>query len=118
MTQQSAFVSYWQYAAADLALDVIAPFTVSLANASFEIPVLLRNFGGRLGMLLTTDYEQLKPFAATLVDAGYGYSVLSEPAVGEAYSREGIIEVLADWGWSGPAHERPGWLVNPPAADA
>jgi hypothetical protein len=117
MTDQSSFVSYWQRAAADLGLEIVAPFTVRVADASFEIPVLLRNFGGRLGMLLTTDYQQLKLFASALVDAGYGYSVLSDPNAEETYSREGILEVLTDWGWTGSDHERPAWLPGPPASD-
>lgn len=118
MAEESAFVSYWQQAATDLGLEIVAPFTVNLADGILDVPVLLRNFGGRLGLLLTTDYQQLEPFESEVVDAGYGFAVLSEPMAGETYSRKDILEVLSDWGWAGSDHERPARLpAAPPPED-
>jgi hypothetical protein len=103
--------SMWREAASDLGLEIVAPFSAHLGPAGrVDVAVLLRDFGADRGMLLVSDYTTVEQHAQRLVEAGFGYSVMSEPDPSERYSRDYIIEILEDWGWSGPPDRRPTWL--------
>lgn len=116
-TSESPLLSEWLHVATDLGIEVDGPVTVSLpSGASIHALVLVRHFGGAEGMLVLRDYELVKNLIDEIVQAGYGFSIMGEPAVGEEYSREVYIEVLADWGWYGPDSEQPVWLPTAPAA--
>jgi hypothetical protein len=58
-------------------------------------------------MLLADSYESFGSAAETLVEAGYGYSVLGAPS--DAPNAADVIDVLQDWGWSAPS-PLPAWL--------
>ena len=107
-------VAHWKSAAADLGLELEAPFEWTLApGRRIRVPLLLHNFGGVEGMLiLSRPAESEGVERDELSHAGFGYSVMSEPRRDEAYSRAVVIDVLSDWGWTGAAAERPAWLVN------
>jgi hypothetical protein len=61
-------------------------------------------------MLVDADYSIISPHIQTLRENDFGYcgNVGGAP---EAYQRADMIEVLTDWGWSGPADKRPDWLT-------
>jgi ActR/RegA family two-component response regulator len=100
---------YWADAAEDLRLSVDAPFSVAIPTGeSFEFIARLRYFGAENGMLLLSDYGAIATHSEALVALGYGYSTLSDPC--EPYEREMCLELLRDWGWSGPAQDTPDWL--------
>ncbi len=63
-------------------------------------------------MLLVEDFNQIALNADDLIAAGYGVSVLNGVDVDEPYDRDVIIEVLADWGWSGDKEKKPIWLKD------
>jgi len=112
---ESRLPAKWKKVANDLGLDVVAPFELILASGvRARVPVLIRHFGGPKGMLIVADYsDSLRTgWAEEAVQAGYGFSVMSEPEAGEEYERDVSIEVLADWGWHGPVSERPAWLTH------
>jgi hypothetical protein len=72
--------SAWHEAAADLGLDIVAPFVVELGpDEQPTVDALLRGFGAQLGMLIVSDYEVIAPFAKRLVEAGFGFSAMSAP---------------------------------------
>jgi hypothetical protein len=103
-------VEAWTEAGRDLGLEIVAPFEVSLASGTrIRVPVLLRHFGAREGMLLVAESKIIWEARDEIVESGYGFSVLGGSSF-EQYARDTFIEVLRDWGWSGPESEQPGWL--------
>ena len=101
----------WEKAASDLGLEIVSPFELVLASGtSIQVPVLLRRFGASKGMLLLSDFSLISDWTDEIDEAGYGFSVLSEPGITNAYVREDLIEVLRDWGWAGPPEDQPPWL--------
>ncbi|MGN6726418.1 MAG: hypothetical protein ACTHLZ_10900 [Tepidisphaeraceae bacterium] len=105
------FQQQWADHASRFSLDVTIPFRVVVDRHEIEIPVLLKQFGGRRGMLLVTRYGLIRDYADRLVTMGYGYSCLSEPGSTSQTDDVGFVEMLQDWGWSGDAPE-PGWLTR------
>lgn len=113
MDDREQLLHLWRWAADDLGLELDAPFEVTLDSGVTLTPVLrLRNFGATMGMLLFTDYGPVAPHAAELTEAGFGFSVLPAPELDAPYEREGFIDVLADWTWSGTRSEIPQWLLD------
>ena len=93
----SKLVQEWMRAARDLGLRVIAPFTVELSSgARIEVEFLLKDFGALNGMLIVTDFSRIAPYSKEILEAGYGFSTLSEPHEIEPYNRDDFIEVLRD----------------------
>jgi len=106
------FASWWRRLAANAGLEVVAPFDVRLGpDRVVRVPVLLKHFGPRLGMLLVTNFASLSSVHEELVAAGYGYSTLSPPRqdVPPALT-DGLKSIFEDWGWSGPLERKPHWL--------
>ena len=100
----------WLKASQDLGLRIQAPFRLVMrTGVTVAARLHLSDFGAVNGMLIFTNYSDLRPHAEEVVAAGYGYSTLSEPSQGEHYDRARFVEMLQDWGWSGPEHLRPGW---------
>jgi hypothetical protein len=111
----SRLAEEWALIADALGLGIIAPFTLHLpSGAIVEADVLLQQFGFSKGMLLFTNSEQICEDRDEIVRAGYGFSVLSEPASPTDWDLESIIDVLRDWTWAGDADEAPAWLRKPP----
>jgi hypothetical protein len=111
--EASPLLAKWRRAASDLGLDVVGPFEVILLSGTcLQAPVLIRCFGGANGMLLIFSYESVKERSSEILQAGYGFSVVSMPDLDEDYDREIFVEVLSDWGWSGAEAERPAWLTR------
>jgi hypothetical protein len=98
---------YWQHAARLLGIRVTAPFNLSLGVLSIPVAACVPDFGAERGMLLVSDFASIEPHLPAICAAGYGYSVLSAGTSGPM--RAELIELLADWGWSGPGSE-PKWL--------
>ena len=106
----SPFQQLWSDRASRYGLSVAIPFSLSLDGETLGIPVLLREFGARNGILLVTDYAQIGPYADRLVERGYGYSCLSEPSEPHEEDDDAtLLDMLHDWGWSGDSAPPP-WL--------
>ena len=107
----SKLIQLWQMAAKDLGLNIIAPFTLELSSAvKIEAELLLKNFGASKGMIVFNKYDQVAPYVDEIVNAGYGFSVLEEPDKNRKYIKNGFIEMLGEWGWSGCRDKKPSWL--------
>ena len=105
--------SAWKNAATQLGLQVEVPFVLCVASGELEVPVLLKDFGDRQGMLIFTNWNAFAPFAEESARMGYGYSCLSEPRVdelGDGYTK-GVVGMLEDWGWAGNGSP-PEWFRN------
>jgi hypothetical protein len=100
----------WIAAAKDLGIEVRVPYTVSLENGvRVEADVLVRHFGARHGMLLSSlDDDVFEGSDDAIVRNGYSWSLLCTSY--RTYDRDYFIEALRDWGWSGVTENRPSWL--------
>ena len=110
-------IDEWRKAAADLGLMIEAPFFLQLRGGRIEVRLLLRHFGAANGTLIVTDFSVIRPFEDQVVALGYGYSTLSEPSSPVTYERDTFVEILCDWGWSGPEEKRPAWCVESDVKD-
>jgi hypothetical protein len=68
---------------------------------------LIRGLGGKKGMLIFRDVSELGGSQVDLVNAGYGYSVLSDPCPSEAFVLADYQDMFVDWGWSGKPNLKP-----------
>jgi hypothetical protein len=110
---KSRLVALWEEAASDLGLEIVTPFELTLASgARILVPVLVHHFGALKGMLVLSDYSLIRSVIEEITQAGYGFSVLSEPNEARVYVRVDYIKLLMDWGWAGPESSKPLWL-NP-----
>ncbi len=101
----------WRLIARDLGLNTIVPFQLPTGDQEkLDIPVLLKDFGARNGMLIVTDYSTIEPHLTFIANQGYGFSTLSEPNESGSYDQDSIFELLRDWGWSGAPEKRPVWI--------
>jgi hypothetical protein len=105
-------VAFWQYVAKDLGLEIVAPYGAVFPDGSrVTVSALVKKFGGPLGMLVDPDWDLLAPHINMMSESGYGYSAMSTGPV-DLYSREGIIDVLNDWGWTGEKEATPSWYTG------
>jgi hypothetical protein len=103
---------FWRRVSDDLALDIATPFeAVLLDGTKLSVSAFVRNFGPPRGMLIAAEQDQLKGCEKKIIESGFGYSTNLGNAP-EQYDRASMIDVLNDWGWSGPEERRPAW-VNP-----
>jgi hypothetical protein len=61
-------------------------------------------------MLIVRDSDDVWDSRDALWNAGYGYSVLDEPAAAAQFDLQSYQEMFSDWGWSGAPDKRPGWM--------
>jgi hypothetical protein len=91
----------WREAAAQLGIEVVAPFEV--AGVSF--PAYLPDFGGPQGMVITGLTSSAEGEAAAASEAGVYLSRVSD---GYAEFDCGQFQAaLDDWGWYGAGREAP-----------
>ncbi len=105
--------SAWRQACADLGVQFSAPFVATATDGlSHAYLGLVHNFGGTRGTLICmTDGECPKlPMDST---TGYYLSLLGESYA--VYERQLFVDTLNDWGWCGPADQRPPWFTGEPS---
>jgi hypothetical protein len=103
-------VQFWKRVAKDLRIEIEAPFRLALpGGANLYVSALVKHFGRARGMVVDADYSIISPHIAALVEQDFGYcgNVGGAP---EIYDRTSMVEVLTDWGWSGPSDNKPDWL--------
>ena len=79
-------------------------------KSSFETLPLLKNFGGKNGMLLFPDGSKVLPHHDILLDQGYCYSVIGSPSLEIENFESDLISLLKDWSWTGAQCDKPRWL--------
>jgi hypothetical protein len=110
---ETPFACLWKCAAADLGFRLLLDYDAHLLRAaSVRVAACVPEFGAPKGMLIVHDFDTIVNLADEIVAAGYGYSTIRAPKVGAEYDRESFVEMLADWGWSGPANTTPAWLIE------
>jgi hypothetical protein len=105
-------IEEWEMVRDDLGIEIVAPYVVDLGDGKkLSVPILVKHFGHKQGMLVVSDFQDLKPYENQVWAMGYGMSVLEEPT--EPYDREVMIELLSDWGWTGDPARKPAWVRDP-----
>ncbi len=100
-----------QRAARELGLRVVAPYDFDLRpRLQIHAAALLPELGAPKGMIIFDRHEDLAGMSAELLEAGFGYSVLSDPAPSESYDLNSFIEMFSDWCWAGIDDTRPDWM--------
>lgn len=100
-----------QHGASKLGVRVEFDFRPTLAHVPNLTPVArLPDFGAPNGMLVFLAYDQVQSYTQQLLEAGYGFSVLGEPAINQEFDLDAFRDMLIDWGWSGDPQEKPAWL--------
>jgi hypothetical protein len=95
----------------DLGLLIETPFSLSLHNGyQVKVPLLIRQFGGENGTLVTDNYDQLAPHVHELSLRKFGTATWDFN--GTHYDRQSFIEMLSEWGWEDEQNHPPQWLIN------
>ena len=101
----------WKEAEADLGLEIEAPVEVPLPDGrKFLGDFVLKNFGGRSGIIIVQNYNRLAGYWEQLEKMGYAFSTL-QPLSKEKYRRQTFIEMLSEWTWTGDQKKRPSWVI-------
>jgi hypothetical protein len=88
----------WKIAGERLGLEVVIPFSLQLKGQhSLEADVLLRGYGAPQGMLIFSDYADLKGRERAVIRAGFGYSCMPQPSRPDFQSLEPVRDALEDW---------------------
>jgi hypothetical protein len=105
----------WLQAAQVLAIEVVAPFTLSWHEEHYRYSALVQGFGRPSGTLtLTLDsYEDEPEVVRTFaVESDYFRSILN-PQLYRHFDRHLFERTLNDWGWYGSG-EAPTWYTGEP----
>lgn len=110
------FVLAWQAAAADLGIELIAPFTFDLDEHELSCLALVCSFGAQRGMLVLRGSTERRSDVSPALDAarqeGYAFSFVFDAYA--AYQRDLFVATLNDWGWTGRREEAPSWYTGEP----
>ena len=112
---RSQLLKEWEMTRDDLKIDIVAPYELDLGNGTIvKADVLVKDFGGRNGMLVFTNESTFWQYHDTLSKLHYGVVLLEEPS--DPYDHEVMMEMLSDWGWTGDETKKPDWIKDPPAS--
>ncbi len=96
-----------------LRIDVVAPFSFEVDGRRREYLAWVANVGRKRGIVLCgtwpPEFVIDRDLAADAAREGYQSSFINVRAY-SAFNRDKFIEALTDWGFFGPAEERPEWL--------
>jgi signal transduction histidine kinase len=107
----SKLLSWLVQACDELGLHVDREFKITLDGEHVVHAVArVRGLGAENGMLVISDYDEVKAHLAEISKAGYGFSILDEPSSQEEYDLESYAQMFRDWGWSGTETPRPLWM--------
>lgn len=84
----------------DFEVDFIDAENIGLPP-SFGKITLIKDIGAKKGMLIFPDGTSIMPYANSLAEKGYGFSVVAHPDTPFLEQLESCIDMLKDWGWSG-----------------
>ncbi|WP_017931468.1 hypothetical protein [Robiginitomaculum antarcticum] len=111
MENKNQFVICWSKVLLKLDLEVIEVSTQKLGiKTNLDVLPLLKNFGGKNGMLLFPDGSMVLQHHQILSEQGFGYSVTSCPKSADESLELFLISMLKDWTWTGAQSEKPEWL--------
>jgi hypothetical protein len=97
MTRLAAWL---KQACMQLGVDLDVDYEVRLSDGvALQSVGRIRGMGGSNGMLVFDSYDSIRSYTQRIVEAGFGYTVLDEPAINESFELEVFEDMFADWGW-------------------
>lgn len=85
-------------ACTELAMEIESEFNWTAKDGRVFHPVVrIPSVGAENGMLIFVNHDGLEQYSDEIVQAGFGYSVLSEPRPGTEYDLNAYKEMFADW---------------------
>lgn len=102
----------WELIAKEFGLNIVIDYKFICDNIAIEVPVLLKDFGAKNGMLIIDNYRSVSSFVQIINQQDFGFSCLTSSKnfdLNISETRSSIIEMLSDWGWSSDA-PKPYWL--------
>jgi hypothetical protein len=98
--------------AADLGLDVVAPYrVVDSENRAINGSALVRQFGSSAGALVLDVASTTQSETAAATRLGFFVAQVKAEAYA-SYDRDLFVDTLNDWGWFGPERDRPTWITG------
>ena len=104
------YIDSWAQAAQELGVTLISP-PVTIPSGLEMYPMLVPYFGTEKGTFVFSEMQP-KSVVDELRDNGYTCSIFSQCPEGYRVSVENLVEILSDWGWSGPENRRPSWVKD------
>lgn len=115
-SDEDSAIEAWLRAGQELGVEVVAPFTFVTEGRTHKCIAWVGKFGRERGLILAATNPPGFVIDLDLRNdagrEGYQWSAINV-RVYAAFEREKFIEALADWGFKGPADERPPWLPPP-----
>lgn len=107
------YMRRWLRVQQDLDVEICVDLTLLLADqVRLRVPVLVPEFGAEKGMVVVPEYQMIENQVSSLIQGGYGFSVIGYSMQDAVCPVDSYVEMLLDWGWSGKAEERPAWLSD------
>ena len=110
---ENLLASAWQKAAAELSVEIIAPYVIEFEGRSYTYPLLVKSFGSNKGTLLIVHRDESEK---ELYEVGkklsFFVSIVFEDLF--SYERSLFIGTLNDLGWFGPDDRVPSWYTGKP----
>ena len=103
MTAQSEL---WKELAERLSIVAVVPFQLEIEGDQVVFTALLPQFGGAAGLVADPEWAVIEPYAAALIERGFGFSAVT---LDKVFDSDSAQEMLRDWGWSDD-EARPEWL--------
>jgi hypothetical protein len=98
----------WKGAAADLGIQVVAPFAITLESGEiFWFEAHIADFGRPRGTVVGN-----QDTASENIRGRLGYYTSNLFPVYRTYKRELFIDTLNDWGWFGEKGKEPDWYTG------
>jgi hypothetical protein len=102
----------WLAAAADLGLDVVAPYrVVGSEHEEINGVALVRRFGSSSGALVLDLASTTQSEAEAATRLGFFVTQVNVAAYA-SYDRDLFVGTLNDWRWFGTEHDRPTWFTG------
>lgn len=70
----------------------------------------IRYVGAENGMLVVSNYDEVKNYADEICQKKYGFSVLDEPLDNEMLDLDSYMDMFRDWGWCADMAQKPNWM--------
>ncbi|MEX1231537.1 MAG: hypothetical protein WEB58_14915 [Planctomycetaceae bacterium] len=102
MATERDIIAAWQWAAAELGIEITSPFVVGDEEFPVHVPLFARPAGAL--PIWIGDQRARREAEAT----GYFISLLN-PEVYCKHHRALFVETLVDWGWFGSPNDAPEW---------
>ena len=113
-TESKQVEEYWRRAAAELGIHAIIPFTLRHGAEAIACTALITGFGRPNGVVVIAGFSGSEPavFKRFQESARANGMLSSYMRLSREYDLSEFRDALIDWGYCGPAGDRPASLDN------